>query len=315
MATAGAALAWTASARIGVGLMPVPLRNPALAAMEVATLARMFPGRFVPAAGHGVLAWMDQVGAGVRSPMTLLREWVTAVRSLLNGETVAVSGQYVRLDDVALDWPPQAVPPLLSAPGARGRLPWPARSPTAWSWTPPLRPTAPAGGRHGGHGPAARGGRVPAVRGRAGRQGAGRGGARRRPAAAANPSQAAPAECTAVGSSRRRRRIIGAYGRAGATTVVLQPTADDPDVAATIRLACEARTRPTRRQLETEAGHSRSWPMGDDVNKGVAGNSGAIMTQIVLPARCQGARLGCPWRRNYRRCRARDARSGQPARR
>ena len=50
--------------------------------------------------------------------MTLLREWVTAVRSLLNGETVTVSGQYVRLDDVALDWPPQAVPPLLV--GARG---------------------------------------------------------------------------------------------------------------------------------------------------------------------------------------------------
>jgi alkanesulfonate monooxygenase SsuD/methylene tetrahydromethanopterin reductase-like flavin-dependent oxidoreductase (luciferase family) len=64
VATAGAALAWTASARIGLGLMPVPLRNPALAAMEVATLARMFPGRFVPAAGHGDLAWMDQVGAG-----------------------------------------------------------------------------------------------------------------------------------------------------------------------------------------------------------------------------------------------------------
>src|ERR1039457_3428645 len=59
-----AARAWTASARIGLGLMPVPLRNPALAAMEVATLARMFPGRFVPAAGHGDLAWMDQVGAG-----------------------------------------------------------------------------------------------------------------------------------------------------------------------------------------------------------------------------------------------------------
>src|SRR5262245_18812393 len=63
LTTATAALAWTDRLRVGLGLMPVPLRNPALAAMEVATLARLFPGRFVPAAGHGVLDWMAQVGA------------------------------------------------------------------------------------------------------------------------------------------------------------------------------------------------------------------------------------------------------------
>ena len=118
VASAATALAWSSSLRIGLGLMPVPFRNPALAAMEIATLARLFPGRFVPAAGHGVLSWMDQVGARVSSPMTLLREWVAAVRSLLHGQTVTVSGQYVRLNGVALDWPPAAVPPLLV--GARG---------------------------------------------------------------------------------------------------------------------------------------------------------------------------------------------------
>ena len=63
LTTATAALAWSSSLRIGLGLMPVPLRNPALAGMEVATLARLFPGRFVPAVGHGVLPWMEQVGA------------------------------------------------------------------------------------------------------------------------------------------------------------------------------------------------------------------------------------------------------------
>ena len=113
-----AALAWTGSVRVGLGLMPVPFRNPALAAMEIATLARLFPGRFAPAAGHGVLEWMDQIGARAASPMTLLREWVTAVRALLAGETVTTSGSYVRLSGVALDWPPAVVPPLLV--GARG---------------------------------------------------------------------------------------------------------------------------------------------------------------------------------------------------
>jgi alkanesulfonate monooxygenase SsuD/methylene tetrahydromethanopterin reductase-like flavin-dependent oxidoreductase (luciferase family) len=115
---ASAALAWTESVRVALGIMPAPLRNPALAAMEVATVARLFPGRFVPAVGHGVQDWMAQVGARASSPMTLLREWTAAVRALLHGERVSVSGRYVRLDGVALDWPPPVVPPLLV--GGRG---------------------------------------------------------------------------------------------------------------------------------------------------------------------------------------------------
>jgi alkanesulfonate monooxygenase SsuD/methylene tetrahydromethanopterin reductase-like flavin-dependent oxidoreductase (luciferase family) len=56
---------------------------------------------------------MGQVGARVESPMTLLREYTTALSALLGGETVTVHGRYVHLDDVALDWPPAEVPPLL----------------------------------------------------------------------------------------------------------------------------------------------------------------------------------------------------------
>ena len=118
LTTAAAALAWSERLVVGVGLLPVPLRNPALAAMEIATLARMFPERLVVALGHGVQDWMAQVGAAVESPMTLLREHTTAVRSLLAGGTVAASGRYVQLDRVALDWPPPAPPRLLI--GGRG---------------------------------------------------------------------------------------------------------------------------------------------------------------------------------------------------
>jgi alkanesulfonate monooxygenase SsuD/methylene tetrahydromethanopterin reductase-like flavin-dependent oxidoreductase (luciferase family) len=118
LTTAAAALAWSERLTVGIGLLPVPLRNPAVAAMEIATLARLFPGRFVPALGHGVLEWMAQVGARAASPMTLLREYAGAVRRLLHGETVSVTGRYVQLDDVTLDWPPEQVPPLIV--GARG---------------------------------------------------------------------------------------------------------------------------------------------------------------------------------------------------
>jgi alkanesulfonate monooxygenase SsuD/methylene tetrahydromethanopterin reductase-like flavin-dependent oxidoreductase (luciferase family) len=118
LTAATAALAWTERLHVGVGLLPVPLRNPAVAAMEIATLARMFPGRFLPGLGHGVLEWMAQVGARVPSPMTLLREHATAVRDLLHGRTVDVDGRFVHLDGVTLDWPPRDVPPILI--GARG---------------------------------------------------------------------------------------------------------------------------------------------------------------------------------------------------
>jgi alkanesulfonate monooxygenase SsuD/methylene tetrahydromethanopterin reductase-like flavin-dependent oxidoreductase (luciferase family) len=118
LTTAAAALAWSVRITVGIGLLPVPFRNPALAAMELATLARMFPGRLTVALGHGVQDWMRQVGAAVDSPMTLLREHTTAVRALLAGDTVDLRGRYVSLDKVALDWPPGQPPTLLI--GARG---------------------------------------------------------------------------------------------------------------------------------------------------------------------------------------------------
>ena len=113
IATATAILAATSRVTVGIGLLPVPLRNVALTAMEIATLARLFPGRLTAGIGHGVLDWMSQVGARAESPMTLLREYTAALYALLHGETVTTHGRYVHLDDVALAWPPAVVPPLL----------------------------------------------------------------------------------------------------------------------------------------------------------------------------------------------------------
>lgn len=114
-AVAGAALAWTERLRIGIGISPLPLRNVAATAMEIATLERMFPARLLPGLGHGVQSWMAQVGARPASPLTLLREQVSALRSLLAGETVSAEGRYVRLREVALDWPPAAAPRVHAA--------------------------------------------------------------------------------------------------------------------------------------------------------------------------------------------------------
>lgn len=112
IAPAAAILAATDRIRVGLGLMPVPLRSVGLAAMEIATLARIFPGRFLPGIGHGVLDWMGQVGARVESPLTLLREHGTALRTLLAGDEVTTHGRYVQLDRVQLRWPPALPTPL-----------------------------------------------------------------------------------------------------------------------------------------------------------------------------------------------------------
>ena len=113
IATATALLATTSGVTVGIGLLPVPLRNVALTAMEIATLGRLFPGRLTAGVGHGVLDWMSQVGGKVDSPITLLREYTAALHALLHGDEVTTHGRYVHLDHVALDWPPAVVPPLL----------------------------------------------------------------------------------------------------------------------------------------------------------------------------------------------------------
>jgi alkanesulfonate monooxygenase SsuD/methylene tetrahydromethanopterin reductase-like flavin-dependent oxidoreductase (luciferase family) len=110
VATMSAALAWAERLRVGIGILPLPLRNVAMTAMEAATLDRLFPGRVRLGVGHGAQDWMAQAGGRPAAPLTSMREHLTALRALLAGERVTVSGDYVRLDDVALDWPPPAPP-------------------------------------------------------------------------------------------------------------------------------------------------------------------------------------------------------------
>ena len=111
---AAAAAAVTEQLTIGIGIMPAVLRNPALTAMELATLCGLAPGRIVGGIGHGVQSWMDQAGAKPASPVTALREVLDVVRRLLAGETVNLDGDYVRLSDVRLAAPPQPIPPVLA---------------------------------------------------------------------------------------------------------------------------------------------------------------------------------------------------------
>lgn len=234
VAAASAALAATSTVRVGLGLMPAPLRNPVLAAMEISGLARLFPGRFVPAAGHGVLPWMEQVGAAVDSPMGLLREWVPAVRALLRGETVTVRGDYVRVDHVTLDWPPGQVPPLLV--GARGPKTLALAGELADGLCLDASFTASGVARAVAQSAAQRPAEVVVYL----PTGSAPGSAERILTQLRVPTDPL-AERTALGTPAEVAAAIRSYADAGATTVALQPTPDDPDIEGTLALAAAAR--------------------------------------------------------------------------
>lgn len=117
-AQAGAVLAATERIVVGLGILPTGARNVAYTAMELSTLAELFPQRLVAGIGHGMPGWMRQVGAWPASPLTLLDEQGAALRALLAGDEVSVQGRYVRLDSFRLSQV-AATPPTVLA-GVRG---------------------------------------------------------------------------------------------------------------------------------------------------------------------------------------------------
>jgi 5,10-methylenetetrahydromethanopterin reductase len=96
--------ATTERIRIGSGVIDCWTRNPARLASTFSTLDDLAPGRMI----CGLGAWWDPLAAKVgidRSrPLLVMREIVTAVRALLNNETVTMDGFHVHLDGVELDY-------------------------------------------------------------------------------------------------------------------------------------------------------------------------------------------------------------------
>ncbi|ASQ93203.1 LLM class flavin-dependent oxidoreductase [Streptomyces sp. 11-1-2] len=118
LAQAGPVLASTTGITVGIGIMPAGARNVCFAAMELATLAQLYPGRLITGIGHGMPDWMRQAGAWPASPLTLIKEYTTALRLLMRGEPGPADGRYVRCEGVVLTETPDIVPPVIL--GVRG---------------------------------------------------------------------------------------------------------------------------------------------------------------------------------------------------
>ncbi len=109
-----AALAVTETLKVGLGIAPAVVRNAAFLAMEWATTARMFPGRFHMGLGHGVDFWIDQVGETPSSWMASLEEITVSAKRLVAGERVTMDGKHVHLKDVELVHPVSGEQPPIS---------------------------------------------------------------------------------------------------------------------------------------------------------------------------------------------------------
>lgn len=235
IASAAVALALTARLRVGIGLLPVPLRNVALTAMELATLARAFPGRLRPGIGHGVQEWMGQAGARVGSPLTLLREHAVVLRALLAGQQVTWDGRHVRLHEVALTWPPDPPPPLLvggSGPRSRALA---AELGDGLLLTNALSLDEVAAAGRALHDQAGPGAALVATQIVATGSGAADRLARELPLWGAEPGRpvGTAGDADAVAAAVRRLAEVGA------TSVCVQPTADEPDLAGFVRFLGE----------------------------------------------------------------------------
>ncbi len=114
LTAAGLALGATERVKVGLGVLASVARHPAVTAMEIATLARCYPGRLLPGIGHGVAFWTDQMGLTPKSPLSALTECVGSIRRLLAGDTVDETGKQFSFNSVALSHPAQEDVPILT---------------------------------------------------------------------------------------------------------------------------------------------------------------------------------------------------------
>ncbi len=96
------ALSATSSLPVGTSIVSAMTRHPAILAMEIAGISRTFPGRFRPGIGLGLPEWLEQMGLMPKHPVLAMRERITSLRRLLDGESVTLPGEGVALDSIAI---------------------------------------------------------------------------------------------------------------------------------------------------------------------------------------------------------------------
>jgi probable F420-dependent oxidoreductase len=114
------AAALTDKAKLGTGILVVPLRNPVLLAKEIATIAQMSGDRYIFGVGPG---WdpneFAAVGTHISERGRRTDEIIKAVRLLLTEDEVSFHGEFYSFSDVTITPRPLKMPELWVSGGSR----------------------------------------------------------------------------------------------------------------------------------------------------------------------------------------------------
>ena len=113
------ALQATRDIHVGLGAVASVTRHPAIIAMETATLANAYPGRFTMSIGHGPDVWTKQMGVYPGSILGAMRECLGGVRRLLDGETLKETGEHFAFETIGLEQPAKGLPLLVASVGPK----------------------------------------------------------------------------------------------------------------------------------------------------------------------------------------------------
>ena len=110
----------TERARLGTGILVLPLRNPVLLAKEIASLDYVSRGRFIFGVGPG---WyppeFEATGGRIQERGGRTDEMLEAVRRLLTEERVSFEGRYYRFREVTIEPFSGRMPPVWVSGGSR----------------------------------------------------------------------------------------------------------------------------------------------------------------------------------------------------
>lgn len=88
------------------------VRNPAMIAMSLATLAEFAPGRVRVVLGTGQPDDLRAIGVEPARPLRTMKEALSIVRKALAGDSLAHEGEVFRMEDRRLDFPPPPASPV-----------------------------------------------------------------------------------------------------------------------------------------------------------------------------------------------------------
>jgi 5,10-methylenetetrahydromethanopterin reductase len=99
-----------------IKIAPAPLspysRPPMMAAMALATMEELAPGRVWATAGTGNAAALEEVGIKVTRPLKTMREYVHLLRRLLTGEAVEFRGEIFHINGAKMGFKPATSIPI-----------------------------------------------------------------------------------------------------------------------------------------------------------------------------------------------------------